>query len=329
MEKLTLKNIRHGIQIGLAVFLLYLGWRFYQFVLFFSGGQGGSPVPRPPAVESFLPISALMSFRVWLTTGVFDKVHPAGLAIFLAILATALLLRKGFCGWLCPVGSLSEALGLLGKRWGIQVRMPKVLDILLKSLKYLVLGFFAKVIFIDMPVVAVQYFLVNDYNKVADVKMLNFFLNLSSIAVIVLLVLAGLSVVFRHFWCRYLCPYGALMGILGLLSPVAVKREESHCIDCKKCDKVCPSDLRVSQMNRVYSPECVGCMNCVDACPKKEALTIKAGPRVISGRYYAVALMAVFFGIIFWAKVSGHWHTSISLQEFAKLIPMSDYLNHF
>lgn len=327
-QRLSVRYLRHGVQIALAVFLLYVGWQFYHFVMYYLG-ETKIFMPRPPAVEGFLPISALMALRLWLGTGIFDPIHPAGLVIFIAVLVTALFLRKGFCGWLCPIGALSELLGLAGARLGIQLTMPRVLDIVLKSLKYLLLGFFVKIIFIDMPLQAVLFFLQNNYNKVADVKMLQFFLNLSPTAVVVLTVLAVLLLFFRHFWCRYLCPYGALLGILGLFSPVAVKREEQHCIDCKKCDKACPSALRVSEMKRVFSPECVGCMNCVDVCPREEALQVKLFHRPLSQYLYALGLLGIFFGIIWWAKLNGYWQTSITLEEYAKLIPVSEFFSHF
>ena len=61
-----------------------------------------------------------------------------------------------------------------------------------------------------------------------------------------LLVLA--SVFVQNFWCRYLCPYGALMGLAALASPLRIRREASLCIDCAKCAKACPSALPVDRL---------------------------------------------------------------------------------
>jgi polyferredoxin len=64
--------------------------------------------------------------------------------------------------------------------------------------------------------------------------MLLFFTEISRTAAITLIVLAALSVVIRNFWCRYLCPYGALLGLVSWASPQRVVRDGS-CTDCKAC----------------------------------------------------------------------------------------------
>ena len=78
-----------------------------------------------------------------------------------------------------------------------------------------------------MSVPAIRAFLEGPYGMVDDVKMLNFFrfLGLTGGIVIALLVLA--SVFVQNFWCRYLCPYGALMGLASLASPLRIRRDAS------------------------------------------------------------------------------------------------------
>lgn len=63
-------KLRHFIQISMTVFLLYIGWRFYQFVLNVQSGGQLPYVSRPAVVEGFLPISALLGFKQWLLTGI-------------------------------------------------------------------------------------------------------------------------------------------------------------------------------------------------------------------------------------------------------------------
>ena len=67
-----------------------------------------------------------------------------------------------------------------------------------------------------------------------------FFAEITPFALTVIVGLVLLSIPIRGFWCRYLCPYGALLGILSLLSPQKIKRNPTTCIDCGKCAKVCP-----------------------------------------------------------------------------------------
>ncbi|GAW92720.1 4Fe-4S binding protein [Calderihabitans maritimus] len=322
--------LRHSIQIAFSLFLLYIGWRFYQFVSFFEQA-GRQFVSRPPSVEGFLPISALMAFKLWLTTGVFDSVHPAGLAIFIAVLLVSWLFKKGFCSWICPIGTLSEGLGLLGQKiFGSNITLPRWLDKPLMAVKYLVLGFFLKVIVLDMPVAAISAFLHAPYNKIADVKMLKFFLSPSPFTVKVLLILMLLSLIIRHFWCRYLCPYGALLGLLSLASPFKITREENYCVGCRACTRNCPNHLKVDQMRRVYSPECTACLNCIDSCPVPEALRVTSTAKrlYLKPPHYIILLWGTFLAVILLAKLTGHWETSIPLEEYARLIPLSDMFSH-
>ena len=202
---------------------------------------------RPPGVEGFLPIAALLSLRHLVTTGEVHPVHPAGLAILLLVVGICLLAKKAFCSWVCPVGTLSEMLAGLSQRlFRRKLRLPRLLDLPLRSLKYLLLAFFVYAVFFQMGPAAVADFLDSPYNRVADVKMLYFFERLSPFALKVLVGLAVLSVVVPYSWCRYLCPYGALLGALSLLSPLKVTRHAPSCIDCNLCTKACPSHLPVA-----------------------------------------------------------------------------------
>ncbi len=98
MEKIDrsyIRYIRYSIQWGIVVFLVYAGYAFSRFVDFYAaGGTGVSHAIRPPSVEGFLPIGALMALKLWIATGTFDTVHPAGLGIFVSSLLTAFLLKK-------------------------------------------------------------------------------------------------------------------------------------------------------------------------------------------------------------------------------------------
>ena len=75
-----------------------------------------------------------------------------------------------------------------------------------------------------------------------------FFAEITPFALTVIVGLVLLSLLIRGFWCRYLCPYGALLGILSLLSPQKIKRNPTTCIDCGKCAKVCPSFIKVDKV---------------------------------------------------------------------------------
>ena len=100
---------------GAFALTVWGGIDLYRFALQVETGRAPS-FAKPLSPEGFLPIGSLMSFKLWVTTGFIDPVHPAGLVLFATALALSLLLKKSFCGWICPVGTLSELLGTAGRR---------------------------------------------------------------------------------------------------------------------------------------------------------------------------------------------------------------------
>jgi polyferredoxin len=304
--------LRRAVQGGFALFCIYAGYRFYQYYLWASS-QSDTYVPRPPSVEAFLPISALVNLKRLVLTGQFDTIHPAGLTIFMAALVIALFLRKGFCGWICPVGFASNLAEAFSRRFKLLLTPPAWIEYPLLTLKYFILIFFSYLILLKMDIVIIENFNTSIYNLAVDVKMMFFFLAPSTLSIWVITFLVVISFFLRNFWCRYLCPYGALLGILAIFSPLNVRREEKNCIDCKKCDKICPGAIKVSQAEIVRTPECIGCGECVSICPAKDCLSLSApGRKKIPLVVLPTAILAVFFLFYGWAVFTGHWHSAIS-----------------
>jgi len=292
-----------------------------QFTMFVNQLENGMvpTVTRPPGIEAFLPISSLISLKYWLVTGIFNQVHPSGLIILLMALVTAVLLKRGFCSWVCPFGLLSEHLNRLHRvLFRKNVKVPPWLDYPLRSLKYLLLAFFLWAIVLNMNAADLDYFIYSPYNMVADIKMLHFFTNITPFAFWVLMALVMLSILVRNFWCRYLCPYGALLGILSFLSILKVHRNVETCTNCQKCTRTCPVDIRVHKTTSVISDECHACLKCVAVCPEKDTLYISASRRkgIIQPLSYAVMICMLFAGGSLIGRVAGYWQTGISNNEF-------------
>ena len=126
---------------------------------------------------------------------------------------------------MCPVGTAAEYLARLShKVFKRRVKLPAWLDRPLQSVKYLLLLFFVNAIFFMMSSQQIAQFLDLPYNKVSDIKMLYFFTHPAPATVWALGILTVLSFLVPYFWCRYLCPYGALLGLVSLPSPLKVVR---------------------------------------------------------------------------------------------------------
>ncbi len=293
-------------------------------------------VERPPGVEGFLPISALMGLLHWIFSGTLNTIHPAATIILVAIIAVSIVMKKAFCSWMCPIGTLSESLWMLGQQlFKKNITVWKWLDYPLRSLKYLLLFFFTYSIAM-MSVDDLNIFINSPYNKVADIKMYLFFAEITPFALWTIIILMLASIVIKNFWCRFLCPYGALLGITSFLSPLRITRVKETCVDCELCTKVCPSNIKVHQIGQanpnntigqsrlndsvgqVWSDECTSCMRCIEECPVKETLVLrsKKTSASVSPFIFGVLVVGVFMAITGLGMLTGHWKNSVSKDEY-------------
>ena len=327
----SLQKYRFIIQSLFALLCIWIGIDFYLFAHYLQSGGTVQFYSRPPGVDGFLPISSFMSFYLFLVTGQIHPVHPAGLFIFIAIILMSLVFGKSFCSWLCPIGFLSELIGDFGEKiFKRKLHLPKWLDYPLRSIKYLLLGFLFYAVFILMGIATVKAFLNSPYNQVADLKMFYFFADISRTTIIVLAVLFLLSIFIRNFWCRYLCPYGALLGLISFLSPNKIKRNPVSCIDCGLCNKACPQGIKVDKIKTVWSDECTTCMSCVDACPVADTLDLKSlyTKKKINKKLVVIGVVSIFLAVTGFAMFTGHWHNDITKQEYLVRYKMMDTYGH-
>jgi polyferredoxin len=333
------QQFRRSYQSAFLLLNVYLGGMFYLWVRHFETGIGTKLVARPAGVEGWLPIAGLMNLKYWLVAGRVPTIHPAAMFLLISFLAISFLFRKAFCSWLCPIGTLSEYLWRAGRKlFHRNFALPRWLDLPLRGLKYLLLGFFLWAVS-SMSAEAIAGFMSSSYGLIADVKMLNFFRHISETGLIVLGALVVASLFVQNFWCRYLCPYGALLGLTSLFSPLRLRRNPDACIDCAKCAKACPSSLPVDKLISVKSAECTACMECVAICPAKDALQIsvwatassRQKPRqapALPAWSMAAGIAVLFLGIVGYAKTAGIWQTSVPRSVYIELVPQADQASH-
>ncbi|WP_243311129.1 4Fe-4S binding protein [Fundidesulfovibrio agrisoli] len=311
-SRLTPLFLRRLLQYLFTAICLLAGVRLYLFCMW-AAGQSGAFVARPPVAEGFLPISAVMALKFYLFTGLFDPVHPAGLTILMAALLASLLLRKGFCAFICPVGLASDLLSGLGKRLGFGGAGPRWLDLAARQLKFVLLAA-CLYFFLSMPLMAMRGYLMGEHNIAADASMLRFFLAPSPTTLIVLGVLAVGTLLARNVWCRWLCPYGALLGLAALFGPTAVRRDDGPCTKCGRCERACPSGILIRRKTDVRAPECIGCAQCVGACPEPGALEVRAMGKTISWRWLGLGTAGVILAAWLIAEATGHWASALPLE---------------
>jgi len=98
--------------------------------------------------------------------------------------------------------------------------------------------------------------------------------------VFILAVVLVLSLIVERPFCKYACPYGAVLGVFNLFRIFKIRRRPSTCIDCKACDRSCPMNIPVSTSGAVRDHQCISCLKCTSeqVCPVEntvELTTIK------------------------------------------------------
>jgi polyferredoxin len=313
-----LQRWRWLVQAGFLALTALIAW---EFATFFRQATSGGPVTahRPGGVEAYLPIGALLGIRRWLETGFWDEIHPAGMTFLLAVVGGAVLARRAFCAWICPFGLLFRALEWLRARLRLPARWnaPRWARWSLEAVKYLVLGQIVWM-FATMPVEAVDAFMYLPYNLAADANMLLYVATLGATGALVFGGIVLLSTMVRSAWCRFLCPYGALLGVAGAASPLRIVRDEAACAHCGACTRSCGMGIEVERVRQVRSLECTSCMACVSTCPHA-ALDVR-GPRGVRVRPWVVPAIALGVLAAAWlvARAAGFWESSLSVEDFVR-----------
>lgn len=182
-------------------------------------------------------------------------IHPETMAKWL--FGTVLAVGVFFCGWICPFGSIQDWLGRIAKKCKLpRYKMPW------KVQKYLQ---FSRYIFLGLMFLGITFSFLNARFYFQDNLIHNM---LSWTAGITLAIFLIISLFFDRPFCNYFCIKGAADGLMSIVRPVSISRDNKSCVHCHLCDQVCPMNVRVESTNFVRHPNCINCMQCASKCPK-------------------------------------------------------------
>ena len=183
------------------------------------------------------------------------------------ILILTLLSGVFYCGWICPFGFVQDVFSHIGTAFGIKKRkMSKSMHKILKYSRYIILGFL-----ILSGSDLIFSILTFDPRINFTTVISGTFISITGSVVIILFILV--SIFFERPFCNYFCVQGAKYGILSILRPITIKRNEKICIGCKRCDLVCPMNIKVSNIKNLRDPQCINCFQCISSCPVEEVLS--------------------------------------------------------
>lgn len=317
-------DVRDSLRLLLIVTLVFALFRYVRLWIYVQTGNGAA-VSRPNVVDAFLPLGGLAGLKTWIATGYFDPMHPAAIVILVAVILTAWIFRRAPCAWLCPIGLMSEHLARLGKRlFNRPVRVPPRLDRVLVGAKYVGTVLFLAWL-LSAPVGSVRAFMDTPYYAVADMRLFDVYAKAGVGVFVAVGVIVFASMRVKSAWCRYLCPYGALQGLFGVLSPIVLTKNDRGCTGCRRCDRACPNGVRVSSATgAVVTAECMGCLSCLDACPKSGILTMKvAGKRPLDPLVFGLAFFALFLTVVTVSIIGGRFGNGLPPEEYRAMYKMS------
>ncbi len=263
--------------------------------------------------ERWCPFGGVEAIYTYATEGnMLCSLGVSNFYILGALLLITLLLRRAFCGYACPIGTLSEWLGAGAARLGFKPRsVPYRLDRGLAKLKYVVL---VVILYFTWTYAELEF-------RVADPcyallsrhgEDITFWAYVVAGAVVI-----GSLLVIMPF-CRWLCPLAAVMHPLSRFGFTRVKRDEETCIDCGLCSKVCPTGIPVDKVDEVKAARCMSCLNCVTVCPRDSAGAISWGPPKAFGRSWPQAALIGIILVCFAAAVGAAY--ALPIPSFTRVV---------
>jgi polyferredoxin len=223
--------------------------------------------------ERWCPFGGVEALYTYATEGdLVCSLAVSNFYILAGVLVMTLALRRAFCGYMCPIGTVSEWLQRGASRLGIRpTRVPYRLDRVLSLLKYVVLAVVLYFTYRTSELIFRGfdpcYALLSRHGE--DIT---FWAYVVAGAVVI-----GSLVVVLPF-CRWLCPLAAVLNPFSRIGLTRIKRNEDACHDCGQCASACPMAIPVDRVEQVTAARCLSCMDCVGACPACAEGAVTWGP---------------------------------------------------
>jgi len=263
------RNIRMAVQI---FFFSLIGIISINKTLAEAGG-GILSLPEA-SLHALCPFGGVVTLYNLFTLGTLvKKIHMSSVILMGLVFLLAVLFGPVFCGWVCPLGSVQEWIGKLGKKFFKKKYnnfIPEKIDRILRYFRYAVLIW---VVYMT----AVSGYLI--FEKIDPYNALFTFwseeLSLPALIILILTLLASLFV--ERPWCKYACPLGALLGISNKIRIFKITRNASTCISCNNCNRACPMNIEVSNKEKVTDLQCISCFECTSErnCPISDTVNLQ------------------------------------------------------
>jgi len=225
------------------------------------------------SAHGFCPYSSICFGAMFLKPGFAKLLYPISAGLGLLIAITSIFWGRRFCGYVCPFGTVQELIFNLNpkhrkkKPFSLPIWLHRILNVF----KYVIMLITILAVFRSTQYV---------YMKFCPVLAVSHLQTITIYSVATLFVIFIIGFFINRFWCRYLCPYVALMNVfqyLGKLLHIKTNRihaSEDHCLDCRLCTKACPMQIVIHEVKRVEDVNCIFCLKCQHSCPVENGIVL-------------------------------------------------------
>ena len=185
----------------------------------------------------------------------------------IAVIPLTVLLGRFFCGWFCAFGSFSDFVYIISSKvFKTKYKINPKLNSILKYLKYCIL---LLIIILIWTKDNRSLNILSPWNAFAQIGELPQALLQYLPGFIVLAFVAAGAMFVERFFCRYLCPLGAIFSVISRVRLFKIDKPAAACGKCRICTNSCPAGIELYKMEKVNSGECINCLKCIQACPRK------------------------------------------------------------
>ncbi|OVE65038.1 ferredoxin [Clostridium diolis] len=255
---------------------------------------------------------------------------------FVAIMLLTIVLGRWFCGWICAFGAYNDLIYFISRKvFKIKFKVDEKVDSILKYFKYVVLLFIIAISWTMGSSILESTSPWDAFGQITDVSTI-----FSSLLVgLIFLILITIGAAFiERFFCRYLCPLGAIFSIISKIGIVKINKPKADCGKCRACTMNCSMGLPLYRVDCVKGGDCINCLKCTEVCYRNNA-NVNVFGRDLDAKLTGSVAIATFLGVYGLTNFAGNAVTksgiaaksnavSSNLNSQTESAPESSKLNH-
>jgi len=207
----------------------------------------------------------------------FMQAYPSFIELITIMLIT-IVIGRFFCGWFCAFGAFNDFLYIISKNiFKVKFKVDRKLDAVLKYLKYVIL---LVIVVLCWTMGSTIFQSASPWDAFAQITTFPQVIYSITFGFIILMLIAVGAMFIERFFCRYLCPLGAVFGVVSRVNLFKINKPKADCGKCRLCTNNCSMGLSLYKADAVRGGECINCLKCVETCPRSNTKACIANQQV-------------------------------------------------